>query len=170
MSAYPCQWRPDALTEARQSPAAWGQLADRTLWLPPLATLLQVLMDFPQLTMTMPDGREESIMQRTTLVRAGSGARSGFTCTECERQSVVEGTGGERQEERGMRDGEERLGGAQVLVEGQGSPAARPMTNTFEACQMRRPAALAGAAADLCLIFSPRPPTCCSTHSQFPAH
>lgn len=28
----------------------------------------EVLMDFPQLTMTMPDGREESIMKRTTLV------------------------------------------------------------------------------------------------------
>ena len=26
-------------------------------------------MDFPQLTMTLPDGREESIMKRTTLVR-----------------------------------------------------------------------------------------------------
>ena len=25
-------------------------------------------MDFPQLTMTLPDGREESIMKRTTLV------------------------------------------------------------------------------------------------------
>jgi V-type H+-transporting ATPase subunit A len=30
---------------------------------------MQVLMDFPQLTMTLPDGREESIMKRTTLVR-----------------------------------------------------------------------------------------------------
>ncbi len=30
----------------------------------------EVLMDFPQLTMTLPDGREESIMKRTTLVRA----------------------------------------------------------------------------------------------------
>lgn len=29
---------------------------------------LQVLMDFPQLTMTLPDGREESVMKRTTLV------------------------------------------------------------------------------------------------------
>ncbi|MFS7929305.1 putative H(+)-transporting two-sector ATPase [Helianthus anomalus] len=27
-----------------------------------------VLMDFPQLTMTLPDGREESIMKCTTLV------------------------------------------------------------------------------------------------------
>jgi vacuolar-type H+-ATPase catalytic subunit A/Vma1 len=26
------------------------------------------LMDFPQLTMTLPDGREESVMKRTTLV------------------------------------------------------------------------------------------------------
>lgn len=25
-------------------------------------------MDFPQLTMTLPDGREESVMKRTTLV------------------------------------------------------------------------------------------------------
>ena len=30
--------------------------------------MAEVLMDFPALTMTMPDGREESIMQRTTLV------------------------------------------------------------------------------------------------------
>jgi hypothetical protein len=29
---------------------------------------IQVLMDFPQLTMTLPDGREESVMKRTTLV------------------------------------------------------------------------------------------------------
>ncbi|KAJ8770228.1 hypothetical protein K2173_011764 [Erythroxylum novogranatense] len=28
----------------------------------------EVLMDFPQLTMTMPNGREESVMKRTTLV------------------------------------------------------------------------------------------------------
>lgn len=28
----------------------------------------QVLMEFPQLTMSMPDGREESIMKRTCLV------------------------------------------------------------------------------------------------------
>ena len=34
----------------------------------------EVLMDFPQLTMTLPDGREESIMKRTTLVRAWSTA------------------------------------------------------------------------------------------------
>lgn len=27
-------------------------------------------MDFPQLTMTLPDGREESIMKRTTLARS----------------------------------------------------------------------------------------------------
>ena len=32
--------------------------------------MAEVLMDFPQLTMTLPDGREESIMKRTTLVRA----------------------------------------------------------------------------------------------------
>ena len=31
--------------------------------------MAEVLMDFPQLSMTMPDGREESIMKRTTLVR-----------------------------------------------------------------------------------------------------
>uniref|UniRef100_A0A7S3RAF0 H(+)-transporting two-sector ATPase n=1 Tax=Dunaliella tertiolecta TaxID=3047 RepID=A0A7S3RAF0_DUNTE len=30
--------------------------------------MAEVLMDFPQLTMTMPDGREESIMKRTSLV------------------------------------------------------------------------------------------------------
>ena len=30
--------------------------------------MAEVLMDFPQLTMTLPDGREESIMKRTTLV------------------------------------------------------------------------------------------------------
>lgn len=29
---------------------------------------MQVLMEFPALTMTMPDGREESIMKRTCLV------------------------------------------------------------------------------------------------------
>ena len=31
--------------------------------------MAEVLMDFPQLTMTTKDGREESIMKRTTLVR-----------------------------------------------------------------------------------------------------
>lgn len=31
-------------------------------------SIMQVLMDFPQLTMTLPDGREESVMKRTTLV------------------------------------------------------------------------------------------------------
>ena len=30
--------------------------------------MADVLMDFPQLTLTLPDGREESIMKRTTLV------------------------------------------------------------------------------------------------------
>lgn len=30
--------------------------------------MAEVLMDFPQLTMTTKDGREESIMKRTTLV------------------------------------------------------------------------------------------------------
>lgn len=30
--------------------------------------MAEVLMDFPQLTMTLPDGREESIMKRTALV------------------------------------------------------------------------------------------------------
>lgn len=30
--------------------------------------MAEVLKDFPELTMTLPDGREESIMQRTTLV------------------------------------------------------------------------------------------------------
>ena len=32
--------------------------------------MAEVLMDFPQLSMTLPDGREESIMKRTTLVPA----------------------------------------------------------------------------------------------------
>ncbi len=30
--------------------------------------MAEVLMEFPQLTMSMPDGREESIMKRTCLV------------------------------------------------------------------------------------------------------
>ena len=30
--------------------------------------MAEVLMSFPQLTMTLSDGREESIMSRTTLV------------------------------------------------------------------------------------------------------
>lgn len=30
--------------------------------------MAEVLMEFPQLTMSLPDGREESIMQRTCLV------------------------------------------------------------------------------------------------------
>ena len=34
--------------------------------------MAEVLMDFPQLTMTLPDGREESIMKRTTLVSPSS--------------------------------------------------------------------------------------------------
>ena len=34
-------------------------------------------MDFPQLTMTLPDGREESIMKRTTLVRRRHSNMSG---------------------------------------------------------------------------------------------
>lgn len=34
--------------------------------------MAEVLMDFPQLSMTMPDGREESIMKRTTLVSLGA--------------------------------------------------------------------------------------------------
>jgi hypothetical protein len=34
----------------------------------PVLPIFQVLMDFPQLTMTLPDGREESVMKRTTLV------------------------------------------------------------------------------------------------------
>ena len=38
--------------------------------------MAEVLMDFPQLTMTLPDGREESIMKRTTLVR-GPGRMEG---------------------------------------------------------------------------------------------
>lgn len=35
--------------------------------------MAEVLMDFPQLTMTLPDGREESIMKRTTLVISACG-------------------------------------------------------------------------------------------------
>ena len=31
-------------------------------------SMVQVLMDFPQLTMTLLDGREESVMKRTILV------------------------------------------------------------------------------------------------------
>lgn len=31
--------------------------------------MAEVLMEFPQLTMSLPDGREESIMKRTCLVR-----------------------------------------------------------------------------------------------------
>jgi len=30
--------------------------------------MAEVLMDFPQLTMTLKDGREESVMKRTTLL------------------------------------------------------------------------------------------------------
>jgi V-type H+-transporting ATPase subunit A len=30
--------------------------------------MAEVLMEFPQLTMSLPDGREESIMKRTCLV------------------------------------------------------------------------------------------------------
>ena len=37
--------------------------------------MAEVLMDFPQLSMTMPDGREESIMKRTTLVSLKFGFR-----------------------------------------------------------------------------------------------
>jgi hypothetical protein len=41
--------------------------------------MAEVLADFPQLTMTLPDGREESIMKRTTLVgRAGEGWVGGW--------------------------------------------------------------------------------------------
>lgn len=35
--------------------------------------MAEVLMEFPQLTMSMPDGREESIMKRTCLVRVWGG-------------------------------------------------------------------------------------------------
>ncbi|KAL6839171.1 hypothetical protein ACP4OV_031062 [Aristida adscensionis] len=37
--------------------------------------MAEVLMDFPQLTMTLPDGREESVMKRTTLVAKTSNMR-----------------------------------------------------------------------------------------------
>lgn len=42
----------------------------------------QVLMEFPQLTMSLPDGREESIMKRTCLVRHRG---EGLTTLECGR-------------------------------------------------------------------------------------
>lgn len=38
--------------------------------------MAEVLMDFPQLTMTLPDGREESVMKRTTLVRGMQALRN----------------------------------------------------------------------------------------------
>lgn len=43
-------------------------IAYRLLKIIYLRPIFQVLMDFPQLTMTLPDGREESVMKRTTLV------------------------------------------------------------------------------------------------------
>lgn len=44
--------------------------------------MAEVLMEFPQLTMSMPDGREESIMKRTCLV---GGAEHGNTYPVCHR-------------------------------------------------------------------------------------
>jgi hypothetical protein len=60
------------------------------------ADRVQVLMDFPQLTMTLPDGREESIMKRTTLVRAQCGhdnklAQTG-TCIVCKQLGATMST------------------------------------------------------------------------------
>ncbi|KAK9094419.1 hypothetical protein Scep_025888 [Stephania cephalantha] len=39
--------------------------------------MAEVLMDFPQLTRTLPDGREESVMKRTTLVANTSNMHCG---------------------------------------------------------------------------------------------
>jgi hypothetical protein len=44
---------------------------------PPTSHPPQVLMEFPQLTMSLPDGREESIMKRTCLVRGEEGGGRG---------------------------------------------------------------------------------------------
>ena len=46
--------------------------------------MAEVLMDFPQLTMTMPDGREESIMQRTALVSDADAVCCGILVVVCE--------------------------------------------------------------------------------------
>lgn len=43
----------------------------------------QVLMEFPQLTMSLPDGREESIMKRTCLVRRGAAPPTRHAATSC---------------------------------------------------------------------------------------
>jgi hypothetical protein len=40
--------------------------------------MAEVLMEFPQLTMSLPDGREESIMKRTCLVRRRAAAPRGW--------------------------------------------------------------------------------------------
>jgi hypothetical protein len=40
--------------------------------------MAEVLMEFPQLTMSLPDGREESIMKRTCLVRLHTGVGNGI--------------------------------------------------------------------------------------------
>ncbi|KAL2614142.1 hypothetical protein R1flu_025834 [Riccia fluitans] len=56
---------------------------------------LAVLMDFPQLRMTLPDGREESVMKRTTLVANNSSmpvaAREAsiYTGVCCKEESVL---------------------------------------------------------------------------------
>lgn len=49
--------------------------------------MAEVLMDFPQLTMTTADGREESIMKRTTLVRSPF-RLSGFLWIELTQRAV----------------------------------------------------------------------------------
>ena len=50
-------------------------------------------MDFPQLSMTLPDGREESIMKRTTLVRhlLDSSQETRWACQVLIRDSCVHG-------------------------------------------------------------------------------
>lgn len=54
--------------------------------------MAEVLMEFPQLTMSMPDGREESIMKRTCLVRWNWQWPFGIVCCvgRCEQQSRAE--------------------------------------------------------------------------------
>lgn len=50
--------------------------------------MAEVLMDFPQLTMTTKDGREESIMKRTTLV-SNPGIQYSSLIQECQYTSSL---------------------------------------------------------------------------------
>jgi len=52
--------------------------------------MAEVLMDFPQLTMTLPDGREESIMKRTTLARPSPAPALCFGCACAANASAAE--------------------------------------------------------------------------------